>query len=121
METTWSKPRLKQGLLELIAQDHVKTAFDYLQSGGVCLSGQPVPVLLGHHHTKNVSSDVQMEPPVFPFVPIASSPVSLALNVSLIPKAYYIQLTWQAFFFQILAFKPTNLISKHCTVFKTGQ
>jgi len=53
---------LKQGHLELVAQDHVHTAFEYLQGWRLHrLSGQPVPVLsLG----EVVLPDVHMEAPV---------------------------------------------------------
>jgi len=44
-------PLLKQGHLELIAQDCVQTASEYLQRWRLHkLSGQPVPVL-GHPHS----------------------------------------------------------------------
>lgn len=39
------------------------------------LSEQPVPVL-GHSPSKKPFPDIQMEPPVFQFVPIASGPVT---------------------------------------------
>ena len=68
---------LKQGHLELVAQDYIQMAFEYLQQWRLRnLSGQPMTVLC-HPHSKNVFSDVQREPPVFQFqfVPIASGPV----------------------------------------------
>ena len=56
---------LKQGHLQLVAQDHVQTAFEYLQGWRIHnLSGQPVPVL-SHPHGAKVFPDVQVEPPVF--------------------------------------------------------
>ncbi|KAK4806816.1 hypothetical protein QYF61_005612 [Mycteria americana] len=67
-------PLLKQGYLEPVAQDHVQTAFEYLQGGRLHnLSGQPFPVL-SHPHSQKVFPDVQTEPPVFHFVPTASCP-----------------------------------------------
>jgi len=67
---------LKQGHLELISQDRVQMAFEYLQGGRPHNTfGQPVPVL-GHPHSKEVFSDVQMEPLVFQLVHTASDPVS---------------------------------------------
>ena len=65
-------PLLKQGHLELAAQDHVQMASEYLQGWRLHpLPGQPVPVL-GHPHSKILFPDVQREPPVFQFGPIAS-------------------------------------------------
>jgi len=50
--------------------------FEYLQGWRLHnLSGQPVPGL-GHPHSEETFPDVQMEPPVFQFVPIASCPVT---------------------------------------------
>ncbi len=47
-----------------------------ISGGGLYnLPGQPVPVL-GHPHSEKVFPDVQTEPPVFQFVPIASGPVT---------------------------------------------
>ena len=52
-------------------------AFEYLQGCGDeylhNLPGQSVPVL-GHPHREKVFPDVQKDPPVFQFVPIASGP-----------------------------------------------
>jgi len=51
-------------------------AFKYLQGWRLHnLSGQPVPVL-SHPHSEKVFPDVQREPSVFQFVPIASCPVT---------------------------------------------
>jgi len=51
-------------------------AFEYLQGGRPHhLFGQPVPVL-GHPHSEKVFADVQREPPVFWFVPIAFGPIA---------------------------------------------
>ena len=56
---------LKQGRLELVAQDHVQTAFEYLQGWPLHdLPGQAVPVL-SHLHGEKVFPDVQGEPPLF--------------------------------------------------------
>ena len=67
---------LKLGHLEPVAQDHVQTAFGYLQGWTLHnLSGHPVPVL-GCPHSEKVFLDVQREPPVFHFVPIASGLVT---------------------------------------------
>jgi len=69
-------PLLKQGHLERVAQDHVKTSSEYLQGWRLPkLPGKPIPVL-GHSHSKDVFPDVQMAPPVFQFVPVASGPVT---------------------------------------------
>ena len=65
-------PLLKQGHLDPVAQDRVQIAFEYHERLHN-LSGQPVPVL-GHPHSEKVFPDVQEEPPVFQFVPIASGP-----------------------------------------------
>ena len=65
-------PLLKLGHLKPVAQGHVQTAFEYLQGGRLHnLSGQTLPVL-SHPHSKNVFPDVQREPPVLQFLPIAS-------------------------------------------------
>ena len=69
-------PLLRQGHSKPVAQNCGQTAFEYLQGGRLHnLSGQPVPVLT-HPHSKTVFPDVQMEPPVFQLVPIASVPVN---------------------------------------------
>jgi len=53
-------------------------AFKYLQGRRLHkLSGQSVPVF-GHHHGQKVFSDVQIEPTVFQFVPIASGSATRA-------------------------------------------
>jgi len=58
-------PLLKQGHLELVAQDHPQMDFEYLQAWRIHnLSGQPVPAL-SHPHSKKVFPDVQRKPPVF--------------------------------------------------------
>jgi len=63
---------LKKGHLKPVAQDHVQMAFEYLQGWRLHnISGQPVPVL-GHPHSEKVFPDVQRQPPVFQFVPVAS-------------------------------------------------
>jgi len=72
----WSSPTTlpNQSHLELVAQDYVQTAFEYLQGGTLQhLSGQPVPVF-SHPHSKKVFPDIRMESPVIHFVPIASGP-----------------------------------------------
>ena len=69
-------PLLEQDHLEHVAQDRVQAGFEYLQRRRLhSLSGQPVPVL-GHPQSKEVFSHVQMELPVFQFVPIAPCPVA---------------------------------------------
>jgi len=66
---------LKQGHLELFAQDHVQIAFEYLQELRLHnISGQLVPVL-DYPHSEKLFSDVQREPLVFRFVPVASGRV----------------------------------------------
>jgi len=62
---------IKQGHhLELVVQDPVQLAFDYLQGWRLHdFSGQPVPVL-GHLHSEKVFPDVQKEPPVFGLCPL---------------------------------------------------
>ena len=53
-------------------QDHVQTVFEYLHGWKLHnLSGQPVLVI-----SQKVLPDVQREPPVFQFVPIASRPMA---------------------------------------------
>ena len=59
---------LKPGHLELAAQDHVQMALD-------CLQGWRVHHL-SHPHSEKVFPDVQREPPVFPFVPMATCPIT---------------------------------------------
>ena len=67
---------LKRRCLEQVAQDHVQTTFEYLQGWRLHnLPGQSVSVL-GHPHSEKAFPDVQREPPVFQFVPIASGPVT---------------------------------------------
>jgi len=65
---------LKEGHLLQATQDHIQTAFEYLQ-GIHYLTGQPVP-LLNHPHSKKVFPDVQRESPAFQLVPIASCSVT---------------------------------------------
>jgi len=66
---------LHQGHLEPVAQDHVQTAFEYLQGWRLHnLSGQPVPQPR-HPHSEKVFPDVQTEPSAFQLLPIASGPV----------------------------------------------
>jgi len=68
---------LKPDHLEQVAQHHVQTAFQYLQGWRFhILSGIPVLVLI-HSHSEDVFSDVQREPPVFHFVPVAFGPVTV--------------------------------------------
>lgn len=64
---------LKQRHLELVVQDSVQLVSDYhLHKWRLHHhSGQPVPAL-GQPHSGKEFSDIQMEPPVFQFVPIAS-------------------------------------------------
>ena len=63
---------LKQDHLQPISQDHVQMAFEYLQGWRHHnFFGQPLPVL-GHPHSSTVFPDVQKEPLVFQFVPVAS-------------------------------------------------
>ena len=53
-----------------------QTAFEHLQRRRLHnLPGQPVPVL-SQPHSKKAIPDVQRDPPVFQFVPIASGPVT---------------------------------------------
>ena len=67
---------LKQGHLELIAQDYVQTAFEYLEEWRYHnLSGHPV-LVVSHPHSEKKIPYVQRDPPVFPWVPIASCPVT---------------------------------------------
>lgn len=66
-------PLLKQGYLDQAAHGHVQMPFEYLQGAELHnLSGQPVTVLSRLY--SEVLPDVQAEPPVFQFVPIASYP-----------------------------------------------
>jgi len=67
---------LKQGHLELIAQDHVQVAFECLQGQRLhIISGQPV-LVLSHPRYCEVFSDVKREPPEFQPVPVASFPIT---------------------------------------------
>jgi len=66
------QPLCSSRALELVAQDHVQVAFQYVQGESLHdLPGQPV-TLKG----KKVFPDVQREPPVFLFVPTAAGPVT---------------------------------------------
>lgn len=68
LKVTWSNLLIKQRHLEPIVQ----LVFYYLHSWRLHHhSGQPAPVF-GHPHSGKVFSEVQMEPHVFPFLPIAS-------------------------------------------------
>ena len=74
--TTSPTPLLKQVHLEQVAQDYVQVSFENLHGGRLhSPSGQPVPVLC-QPQSKEVLPHVQMEPPVFQFVPIAPGPVT---------------------------------------------
>jgi len=67
---------LKHSHLELLAQNHVQTTFEYLQGGRSHKnSGQPVSVL-NHPHSEKLFPDIQREPPVFQFLSIASCPIT---------------------------------------------
>lgn len=67
---------LRWGHLELIAQDYIHMFFEYLQGGRLhSLPWQPVP-MLSHPHGKKVLPDVQMGPPVFQVMLIASGPLA---------------------------------------------
>lgn len=57
-------PLLKPDHLELVSQDHVWMAFEYLQEGR--LLGQPVPVL-HHSHSEKLFPHIQRKSPVFVF------------------------------------------------------
>lgn len=75
-----SIPLLKQGHLEPVVQYYVQTDFEYFQGQRLHhVSRQPVPVL-GHPHSKEVFSNVQMESPVFHCVAIPSGPVPVPLE-----------------------------------------
>jgi len=67
---------LKQGHLELVAQDHVQMASAYLHGYRLHgLSGKPVS-MLSHLHSEKVFPDVQREPSVFQCMPTASGPAT---------------------------------------------
>jgi len=69
-------PLPKQGHLEQAAQNLVQAGFEYLQRRRIhSLPGQPVPVLC-HSQSKDVLPHVQVELPMFQFVPIALCPVA---------------------------------------------
>jgi len=71
-----STPLFEQGHPELVVQDHVQTAFEYLQGGRPYnISGQTVAGL-SHSHSKNMLPDVQRVPPVFLSAPTASGSVT---------------------------------------------
>jgi len=68
--------QIEHGCLDPVAQDHVQTAFQYLQGERLHnLSGQPVPGL-SHPRSKEVLPDVQRNLPVPQFVPTASCTVA---------------------------------------------
>lgn len=64
-------PLLKPGHLQPVAQDQVCVALIGWRAHHGC--GQPVPGL-DHAFSEKELSDVQREPPVFSFVPVASCP-----------------------------------------------
>lgn len=74
LDVIWPNLLHREGHLESVVQDHVPVAFEHLQGRTLHnLCGESVP-LLSHPHNKKkkVFPDVQMEPSVFHFVPIAS-------------------------------------------------
>lgn len=72
LEVIWCSHMLKQDDLELFAQDHVQMAFVYLRGVRLhSISGWPVPVPSQGHSGRAVFPDVQREPLVCRFVPIA--------------------------------------------------
>lgn len=75
LEVIWSTTQLKQGHLEQVAQGHVQMAFESLQGWRSHNLSGPVPVL-SYPHTDKMFLDVQREPHVFQFVPIACGPVT---------------------------------------------
>jgi len=69
-------PLPKQGHLQQAAQDLVWVGLEYLQRRRLHnLPGQPVPVLR-HPQREAILPHIQMELPVFQFVPIAPCPVA---------------------------------------------
>lgn len=69
-------PLLKQGHSEPAAQEHAQTTLESPQGQRLHnLHGQPVPAL-DHPHSENTLSDIQTEPALFQFVPIASGVVT---------------------------------------------
>ena len=69
-------PLQKQGHLDQAAQDLVQVGFEYLQRRRLHNpSRQPVPVLR-HPQREEVLPPIQMELPMFQFVPIAPCPVA---------------------------------------------
>lgn len=67
---------IKQYLLELVIQDHVREALEHLQGGRLHNpTGQPVPEL-SHLHSEKAFPDSQTEPPMLQLVPIVSCPVT---------------------------------------------
>lgn len=67
---------LKQSHVILLAQGCVIMLFEYSNAWNLLsFSVQPVSMLSQPHSEKKVFLDVQTEPPVFLFVPIASCPV----------------------------------------------
>jgi len=69
-------PLPKQGHLQKAAQDCIQAGFEYLQGRKIHNpSGEPVPVLC-HPQREEVPPPVQMELPMFQFVPVAPCPVT---------------------------------------------
>lgn len=111
-------PLVKQAHLEPVAQDHLQMAFEYLQRWRLRhISGQAVPVL-SHPHSEKVFTDVQREPPVSQFVPIASGPDTGSLwkkpvSVLYAPSLLYIYRHWWdlVLFFRLNNPSSLNLFS----------
>lgn len=68
LEVIESFPTAQEGLPELVAQDHVQVVFEYCQQ---LESLQPLWETCPSAHSKKMFPDVQVEPPVFQFVPVA--------------------------------------------------
>jgi len=72
----WLNTPTKQDHIKPVARDDVQIAFEYLQGWRLHnLFGQTVPVL-DHPDSKIVFPNVQMDHPVFQFVPIVSGPIT---------------------------------------------
>lgn len=68
---SYSNALLKQGDLELVAQDHAQTTFEYLKDGDPTNLSRVLVLVFSHPQSKKTFPDVQREH-VFQFVPIAS-------------------------------------------------
>lgn len=62
-------PNFKQCHVQGVGQENVQKSFEDLQGGRLYNLSRPPVLVLHHPHSKEVLSDVQMEPPALQFVP----------------------------------------------------